>query len=151
MRASTYSTYLTKLKRLQNKALRIISEMSIRDRITPQYHQFEILKLEDLYTYEIAKFMYQCNRNKLLDTFNHYFTSSSNVSHYTTRQSEQPTTMFLPRFMTTRTQRSIKFIGTKTWNNIQHDVKKLPHSKFKTCYKKILLNTYNQTPHSSHL
>ena len=47
--ASTYLTYLTKLKRLQNKALRIISKTSIRDRITPQYHQSEILKLEDLY------------------------------------------------------------------------------------------------------
>ena len=58
---------------------------------------------------------------------------SSNISHYTTRQSEQPTTMFLPRFMTTRTQRSIKFIGTKIWNNIPHDVKKLTYSKFKPC------------------
>ena len=111
--ASTYSTYLTKLKRQQNKALRIISKTSIRDRITPQYHQFEILKLEDLFTYKIAKFMYQFNRNKLPDNFNHYFSYSSNVSHYTTRQSEQPTTMFLPRFMTIRPQLSIKFIVTK--------------------------------------
>ena len=123
------STYLTKLKRLQNKALRIISNTSIRDGITPQYHQFEILKLEDFYTYETAKFMYQFNRNKLPDNFNHYFTYSSNASHHTrpTRQSEQPTTMFLPRFMTTRTQRSIKFIETKIWNNIPHDVKKLTY------------------------
>ena len=143
MWASTYSTYLTKLKRLQNKALRIILKTSIRNRISPQYHQFEILKLEELYTYEIAKFMYQFNRNKLPDNFNHYFSYSSNVSHYTTRQSEQPTTMFLPCFMTARTQRSIKFIGTKIWSNIPHDVKKLTYSKFKPCYKKILLNTYS--------
>ena len=60
-------------------------------------------------------------------------------------------TMFLPRFITTRTQRSIKFIGTKTWNNIPHDVKKSTHSKFKLCYKKTLVNTYNPTPHLSHL
>ena len=112
--------YLTKLKRLQNKALglRIISKKSIRDRITPQYHQFEILNFDDLHTYKIAEFMSQFNPNKLPDNFNHYFSYSSNVSHYTTRQSEQSTTMFLPRFITTRTQRSIKFIGTKIWNNI---------------------------------
>ena len=59
--------------------------------------------------------------------------------------------MFLPRFMTTRTQRSIKFFGTKIWNNIPHDVKKSTYSKFKPCYKKILLNAYNPSPHLSHL
>ena len=67
-----------------------------------------------------------------------------------TRQSEQPTTMFLPRFMTTPTQRSMKFIGTEIWNNIPHDVKKLTYSKFKLCCKKILVNIYNPTPHLSH-
>ena len=46
---STYPTYLTKLKRLHNEALRIISETLIKTRITPQYFKFEILKLNDLF------------------------------------------------------------------------------------------------------
>ena len=82
--ASTYNTYLSKLKRLQNKAVRIISRTSIKDRITPNYHRLEILKLDDLYTLEIAKLMHQFTPNKLPDTFDHYFTYSSDVSkHYT--------------------------------------------------------------------
>ena len=40
--ASTYKTYLLKLKKLQNKALRIISKCPIRSSITPQYHKFKI-------------------------------------------------------------------------------------------------------------
>ena len=47
------NTYLSKLKRLQNKAVRIISRTSIKDRIAPNYHRLEILKLDDLYTLEI--------------------------------------------------------------------------------------------------
>ena len=34
---STYPTHLTKLKRLHNKALRIISKTPIKTRITPKY------------------------------------------------------------------------------------------------------------------
>ena len=56
---ATYKSYLIKLKRLQNKALRIISKTKIRGRIPPQYYKYEILKLEDLYNFEIAKLMYQ--------------------------------------------------------------------------------------------
>ena len=35
--ASTYNTYLSKSKRLQNKTVRIISRTSTKDRITPNY------------------------------------------------------------------------------------------------------------------
>ena len=31
----------------------------------PQYHKYEILKLEDLYNFEMAKLMYQFTRSKL--------------------------------------------------------------------------------------
>ena len=59
LRGATYKSYLMKLKRLQNKALRIISKTKIRGKISPQYYKYEILKLEDLYNFEIAKLMYQ--------------------------------------------------------------------------------------------
>ena len=70
--ASTYNTYLSKLKQSQNKVIRIISRTSIKDKITPNYHRLEILKLDDLYALEIAKLMYQFTQNKLPDTFDHF-------------------------------------------------------------------------------
>ena len=42
---STRKTYLTKLQRLQNKALRIISKTRIRDSISQQYYEFQVLKM----------------------------------------------------------------------------------------------------------
>ena len=140
--ASTY-TYLSKLKRLQNKAVRIISRISIKDKITPNYHRLEILKLDDLYTLEIAKLMYQFTQNKLPDTFDHYFTYSSDVSKHYTRHVSQEDHIFLNRFATSRTQHTIKYIGVKIWNNIPNEIKKLSYTKFILSYKKFLLSKYN--------
>ena len=134
---------LSKLKRLQNKAVRIISKTSIKDRITPNYHRLEILKLDDLYTLEIAKLIYQFTQNKLPDTFDHYFTYSSDVSKHYTRHVSQEDHIFLNRFATSRTHHTIKYIGVKIWNNIPKEIKKLSYTKFILSYKKFLLSKYN--------
>ena len=105
--ASTYNTYLTKLKRLQNKAVRIISRTSIKDKITPNYNRLEILKLDDLCTLEIAKMMYQFTQNKLPDLFDHYFTYSSDVSKHYTRHVSQEDHIVLNRYATSRTQHTV--------------------------------------------
>ena len=45
--ASTYKTYLSKLEKLQNKALRIIFKMPLCDPMTPLYRRSGILRLND--------------------------------------------------------------------------------------------------------
>ena len=130
---ATYKSYLMKLKRLQNKALTIISKTKIRGKITPQYYKYEILKLEDLYNFEIAKLMYQFTHSKLPLNFNHYFAYSSDVSSYSTRHTSS-NDIFFPRFMSSKTQHSIKYIGAKIWNNIPSDLKNASYSKFKESY-----------------
>ena len=95
-----------KLGRLQNKALRIISKTKIRGRITPQYYKYKILKLEDLYSFEIAKLMYQFTHSKLPLNFKHYFAYSSDVSSYSTRHTSS-NDIFLSRSMSSKTQHSI--------------------------------------------
>ena len=57
--AATFSTYLIKMKRLQNKATRISTKTSPKDRISLQYCRLQILKLDDLYKFEVAKLMHQ--------------------------------------------------------------------------------------------
>ena len=74
-------------------------------------------KLEDLYNFEITKLMYQFTHSKLLLNFNYYFAYSSDVSSYSTRHTSS-NDIFLPRFMSSKTQHSIKYIGAKIWNNI---------------------------------
>ena len=102
----------------------------IRAKVTPQYYKYEILKLEDLYNFEIAKLMHQFTHSKLPLNFNHYFAYSFDVSSYSTRHTSS-NDIFLPRFMSSKTQHSIKYIGAKIRNNIPSDLKNASYSKFK--------------------
>ena len=65
----TFGSYLKKLQSLQNKAIRIISNTSRRSSITKQYHNLGVLKIIDLYTYEVAKLMHQRTMQKLPHCF----------------------------------------------------------------------------------
>ena len=77
--ASTYKTYLNKLEKLQNKALRIIFKTPLRDPITPLYRLSEILKLNELFDFEVAQLMHQIIHKKSPNNFESYFTYSFNI------------------------------------------------------------------------
>ena len=90
---------------------------------------------------EIAKLMYQFTHSKLPLNFKHYFAYSFDVSSYSTRNSSS-NDIVLTRFMSSKTQHYIKYIGAKIWDNIPFDLKNAPYSKFKESYKKFLLCKY---------
>ena len=72
--ATTFPTYLIKLKRLQNKAIRIITKTSPNDKISQHYCRLQVLKLDDLYKFEVAKLMHQFTHKK-------YQIYSANIFH----------------------------------------------------------------------
>ena len=55
----TFPSYLRKLQCLQNKAIRIIFNSNRLTLVTPIFHALEILKIEDLFKYEVGKLMFQ--------------------------------------------------------------------------------------------
>ena len=122
--ASTFNTYLNKLRKLQNRAMRIITKSKIKDRITPQYVHLGILKLNDLYNFEIAKFLYQYVHDMLPLQFNHYFTYMHDAHSHTTRNSTSKA-LAIKRFSTNRGQNSIKYKGATIWNSIPNQFKLL--------------------------
>jgi len=56
---STFPTYLSKLQRLQNKAIRIIANCNQFQSVTPYFHELEILKMSELFQFEIGKIMHK--------------------------------------------------------------------------------------------
>ena len=140
--AATYDTNLNKLRKLQNKAIRTITKSNIKNRITPQYRHLGILKLNDLYTYEIAKFMYQYVHNMLPSQFNNYFSFTHNIHSHETRNSTSKA-MTLTRYSTNRNQNSIKYKEVKIGNSIPNHLKSFSFQKFKHEYKKFLLDKYS--------
>ena len=58
----TFSSYLIKLQCLQNKAIRIIFNSNRLTSVTTNFHALEILKIEDLFKYEVDKLMFQFSK-----------------------------------------------------------------------------------------
>ena len=55
---STYLNYLLKLQILQNKSVRIITGAHFRETVNPIYAKLNILKVDDQYNLDIAKFVF---------------------------------------------------------------------------------------------
>ena len=139
--ATTFPTYLIKLKGLQNQTIRIITKTFPKDRISQHYCRLQILKLDDLCKFEVAKLMYQFTHKKKTDIFCQYFTYSNDIFKYSTCNSANYN-LCLPQFSPNRTHRSIKYVEAKMWNNIPRRFKQFSYPKFKHFYKQYLLEKY---------
>ena len=140
--SSTYKPHLNTLQLLQNKAMCAITKRRLSDRITPVYRRLQVLKINDLYKLETAKFMHQFLNKSLPALFEKYFTCTTFVHRYSTRISES-NDYFLPHFFTSRLQRSIRFSGVKIWNSIPCKFKNISLKKFISEYKLHLIKQYN--------
>ena len=65
----TFPSYLRKLQCLQNKAIRIIFNSNRLTSVTPIFHALEILKIEDLFKYEVGKLMFQFSKKNTSPLF----------------------------------------------------------------------------------
>ena len=70
---------LTKLCRIQKKALRVIKETGWREHAPPLYATQKILQLSKLVTHSVAKCMHKFTNKKLPATFNHFFTAVTKI------------------------------------------------------------------------
>ena len=125
---------LHKLQMLQNKCLRIIEGWQIKQKLEPLFIKFEIFNIDQLLNFEIAKFMFLYQRNKLPQLFNNYFSYIKIITSRQTRKADKDD-LYLPLYKTKRAQKSIKYIGVKIWNNIPLKIRTLPFNKFKQKYK----------------
>ena len=73
---STYPSHLQKLQKLQSKALKAICNAPYRSPAKPLYAQLNILQIEDVYKYEIAKFMFNFNKTLAPSLFSNFFQKS---------------------------------------------------------------------------
>ena len=137
----TFETYRSKLQTLQNKAMRIITNSDLRTPITPKYRNLRILKITELYTFEITKLMHQHSKNSLLSSFSIFFTSLSDI-HERQTKSKTKSNFYLPKFSTRRCQRSLKYHGVKIWNLLSPKLRNQSFKSFKMTMKNDLLDNY---------
>ena len=108
---ATYTSYLTPLKSLQNRAIKLLSGATQFQSAHLLYKDHNILSLNRLLSQETAKFMYKFIHKQLSVQFHNYFNSVFPINKRSTRASQKKNQLYIPRFLTNRLQRFIKYRG----------------------------------------
>jgi len=116
-----FSSYTDRLRVLQNNAVRAINGVKQSQHISLYYLINSILKLDDLYKFEIAKLMFLFSKRLLTKPFQNFFVEFK-IKHIYTRAVEQLNYCF-PSYKTTRLQRTFKHLGVKVWNDLSLFIK----------------------------
>ena len=94
---NTTTILLDALFRIQKRAIRIINHAGFLSHTNNLFHQKRILKITDLFNYNVGIFMYNLSAGELPDVFLHMFRRNSVVHNYPTRQRDA---FHLPRTLT---------------------------------------------------
>ena len=134
-------SYSTKLRSLQNEALRAIGNAKWYTPVGPLYHKFNILKLSDLYRLELGKFMHKFFSKSIPCYFDNYFIEFKHANKHNTRSCTSRNLKF-PLYSTNRTQKSIKFQGAKLRNTPSFPLKQQSRRKFVKEFKRDAIVNY---------
>ena len=114
------STVMSKLKTLQNKAIRHITFSDRRTNIQQFFKKLNILKVEDIHFLEVSKFMYK-NANKTLpQSFSEFF---RHINHHHETRTKTRSNFTLPTPRTNFGKQSLKYNGVKVWSDIPYNIR----------------------------
>ena len=133
---STYSSYLHHIQILQNKTIRAITDVGFKQEFTPIYNQSEILKLKNVHTLALGKFMHQYSKASLPSSLSSLFSLVNNFHSYSTRNCNN---FSLSCYSSSRLQSFFIYHGIKTWNCISTKTRQENYNQFKIKFQKALL------------
>ncbi|KAG1675725.1 hypothetical protein GQR58_014551 [Nymphon striatum] len=126
-----------------NKAIKIMNFNKNTASSKPIFHKFGILNLDDSYTLQCAKFMYDINTGTQVNNFFcKLFQKTTSRHSYNTRQAARKK-FAVPRARTNLKKRLITFNGVKIWNDIPLDIRSKPNKRlFQKHLRNWLLQKY---------
>ena len=111
---------------MQKKLVRAISNAEYNAHSSPLFVQLQLLKLPDLYIFEMSKCMYKYVNGQLPKPLLHIFDQTQTVHAYSTRQSSH----LRPRFNRLNTTlQSLLYKGPSIWNCLPDYLKVEPSIK----------------------
>ena len=132
----TYRCHLKQLSILQKKAIRCIHKSYCNAHTEPLFIRSKILKLDDIYKFELSKCMFDCINGLLPIPIREYFTTNATIHTRYTRQ------INIPHFTQTYgtiSERSVTHKGPKTWSEIPQIIRLYANKKI---YTRLLNNYY---------
>lgn len=136
------ATHIQRLIVLQKRAIRIVAHAPFLAHTQPLFASLKILRLNEMYMYQSAIFMYLCQHLLLPSSLQALFSLNNKFHNYDTRSANK---FHLPKTHLSLYQRSIIYSGPRLWNSLPsaiRDSKSL--NVFKLRYKSFLLNSYVQ-------
>ena len=126
----TYSVHLQNLIKLQKRSIRIISNASYRAHTDPLFYNLKVLKLKDMYLYNLCVYMFKKVRG-----------GGSMERHDLNTRFRNLVPVQYHRL--TGTQKAVSFAGPSTWNSLPESLKAIENlSNFKKELKRYLINRY---------
>ena len=136
---SACDTHLMRLMVLQKRALRLMVYEDFNDipgplaASAPIFAKLEILKLKDIFIFQISRFIHNCLRSKINNNFHNWFILNNEIHNYHTRSNYQiafniivTNNLFIPIARTTNYGLKLtKVIGPKIWNSIPWEIRKI--------------------------
>jgi len=113
--------------------------------VTPLYKNLSVLKLNDIYRLELAKFMHKLHHGALPKIFDNFFKNISTIHSYKTRFADNQN-YFMQRVCTNSGKRSISSRGAALWKEIEQSLKIVPFVTF--CKHYSWVYTFSATPRS---
>ena len=122
----TYDTHIKPIYILQKKVVRAIAFMNFTSPSSPIFSDLKILKLYDLFHLKLLLFVYESVNRISPSVFHNIFEILSDVHQHDTRQARKGD-IFMTRHDTLQYgERSIRYTGAKSWNNIPFNIKQSP-------------------------
>ena len=108
--------YLTKIFKLQKRALRIISNSSYLCHTKPLFENYNTLNIFELYNKELGIFMYKYKTGLLPQSFDNLFTELESIHKYDTRNKTDYR-------LEIHKIKSVLTLGPKLWNSFNREIK----------------------------
>ena len=132
-------TTLQPLRVIQNRVMMHLDRAPRFSRLDSIYLNHRILKLDDLYNFELGKFMHQFYNGKLPNSFAGYFQDVASSHHHYTRSATN-LNYKVNKCKKRAGQCSVRHLGVKLWNKLPTEMKSANKFGFKILLKNYLLS-----------
>ena len=134
----TQLIYLHPLRILQNKAVRLTPGSDAEHPTSCTYKIYNKIKLNDMVKMQLGMLVRRHFNNDLPSNLIGYFTNANKSHSIATRRHTIGYNYHIPRYRSSKLQRSIKYLGVSVWNSIPLDIRKCYSRSFKKRFKKLL-------------
>ncbi len=133
----THVSHVNKLKIIQKKVIRNITNSKYNEHTDPLFSQLKILKLNQLHKLKTAKLMYKASKSELPPQITDLFKPNTQIHNHNTRQHGNP---HIRHRRTQIASKQINHKGPEIWQAIPNHIKTLSTlNRFTKAYKSHLI------------